>query len=224
MIGVPGEDRRGPVQLFREHDASELMGPGHASERKRVHGPRREIGGMAVGTAEREDNLPMARIAQVGEPIGKSFGGKMLAALVEQYQDATLCQRRGQSLGFFALAQVGAVGATFGDLGEPGPFKADGRACLCEAFEIAGRQLPLGPRLHAAHSMDGNAHDFRESGSMNRLFLQVGCQPHLLEVVELANLGPEDVDDDVPGIDQHPVGAAQTLDARLSHPGVLDGA
>src|SRR5680860_184290 len=37
--------------------------------------------------------------------------------------------------------------------------------------------------------------------------------PHLLEVVEVTNLGAKDVDDDIAGIDQHPVALGQSFDA-----------
>src|SRR5688572_14060425 len=38
--------------------------------------------------------------------------------------------------------------------------------------------------------------------------------PHLLEIVEAADLGPEDVHDHVAGVDQDPVAGGQTLDPR----------
>src|SRR5690242_10159538 len=43
--------------------------------------------------------------------------------------------------------------------------------------------------------------------------------PHLLEVVEGANLGPEQVDDDVAGVDQNPVGLLLAFDREPLQPG-----
>ena len=57
---------------------------------------------------------------------------------------------------------------------------------------------------------------------MDRLFLEIGSLPHLLDVVEFPDFRAEDMDDHVAGIDQHPVGAGQPLDARLAEPGILD--
>src|SRR5262245_66124666 len=42
------------------------------------------------------------------------------------------------------------------------------------------------------------------------------ARPHLLEVIELAHLGPEYVDDDVGDVDDHPVAVCLTLDAGLA--------
>jgi hypothetical protein len=47
-------------------------------------------------------------------------------------------------------------------------------------------------------------------------------RPDLLDVVEGANLGAEQVDDHVPGVDQHPVAAGQAFDAGLAVPLVLE--
>lgn len=47
-------------------------------------------------------------------------------------------------------------------------------------------------------------------------------RPDLLQIVELANLRPEQVDDDVPGIDQHPVCTGHALDAGGTAGSLLD--
>ena len=41
-------------------------------------------------------------------------------------------------------------------------------------------------------------------------------RPHLFEVIELANLGPKDMDDDVAGIDQHPIALGRPFDASAA--------
>src|SRR5918998_5719703 len=46
--------------------------------------------------------------------------------------------------------------------------------------------------------------------------------PHLLEVVEAANLGTEHVDQHVAGIDQHPVAGGQPFHARIAEPLILE--
>ena len=42
------------------------------------------------------------------------------------------------------------------------------------------------------------------------------ARPHLLEIVEGANFRPEDVDDDVACVDQHPVAVRHALDAHAA--------
>src|SRR5215211_4557343 len=46
--------------------------------------------------------------------------------------------------------------------------------------------------------------------------------PHLLEIVEAADLGTEHVDDHVAGVDQHPVAGGQPLDARRPETPLLE--
>ena len=46
-------------------------------------------------------------------------------------------------------------------------------------------------------------------------------RPHLLEIVELPDLRAEDMDDDVAGVDQHPVAMGQAFDASASEAGSL---
>ena len=50
---------------------------------------------------------------------------------------------------------------------------------------------------------------------------RTGGGPHLLEIVEGADLGPEDMDDDVARIDEDPVAGRQALDTDLADAGFL---
>ncbi len=50
---------------------------------------------------------------------------------------------------------------------------------------------------------------------VRRLLARSRGGPHLLEIVELANLGPEDVNHDVDSVDQHPVAGLKTFDADI---------
>ena len=45
--------------------------------------------------------------------------------------------------------------------------------------------------------------------------------PHPLEPVKFTNLGAEQVDDDIVGVDQHPVGLPHTFQPEHLHPGFL---
>ena len=49
-------------------------------------------------------------------------------------------------------------------------------------------------------------------------------RPNLLDVVVGAHLGTEEVDDDVAGVDQHPVAGWQSLDLGAAVAGVLESA
>ena len=57
--------------------------------------------------------------------------------------------------------------------------------------------------------------------SLRRRPGRVVGEPHLLDVVEGPDVRPEDVDDHVAGIDQHPVERAHAFDAEIADAGVL---
>ena len=44
------------------------------------------------------------------------------------------------------------------------------------------------------------------------------ARPHLLEIVECANFGPEDMNNHVAGVDQHPIAMRQALDSDAGEP------
>jgi hypothetical protein len=53
---------------------------------------------------------------------------------------------------------------------------------------------------------------------MQRLFRHVRRRPHFFNVVEGADFRAEHVNDDVAGIDQHPVSGLETFSAGVSEP------
>src|SRR5258705_6371595 len=57
-----------------------------------------------------------------------------------------------------------------------------------------------------------NATGSRRGGSTPAPIPRASAGPHLLEIVEGADLGPEDMDDDVARVDQHPVAMRHALD------------
>src|SRR5690606_28953504 len=63
------------------------------------------------------------------------------------------------------------------------------------------------------------AHAFRrERLLMHGFVLKIGSLPHLFDVVELAHLRPEHVDDDIARVDQNPVCTRQALHAWSAVP------
>ena len=46
--------------------------------------------------------------------------------------------------------------------------------------------------------------------------------PEFFEIVEASDFRPEDVDDDVAGIDQHPIGVGQAFDFQITAPVMLE--
>jgi hypothetical protein len=82
------------------------------------------------------------------------------------------------------------------------------------------RERGMRPGLEPADSDEGKAHrppsgrissDDDDGGGFAQAFA-----PHLFQVVEAAHLGLEEMDDDVAGIDQHPIALAQALGAATA--------
>jgi len=46
-------------------------------------------------------------------------------------------------------------------------------------------------------------------------------RPHLFDIVECSNFGPEDMNNHVTGVDQHPIAMRQALDSDAGEPGPL---
>ena len=63
---------------------------------------------------------------------------------------------------------------------------------------------------------------FKSVGERARLGRPLG-RPHLFEIVELADVGAEDVDDRVAGVDQHPVVDRLAFDPRRADAGLAAG-
>ena len=59
-------------------------------------------------------------------------------------------------------------------------------------------------------------------GLLDRLRSGRALSPQSLEIVELANLGSEDMHDHVAGIDQHPIAVGQALDMKTLDSGFLE--
>lgn len=86
MIGVPGKDRRHPVELFHQHGARHQMRPGRLAEGEQQIGFDAFLLRMPVRRAQHETRLAHAVIAPAPDNVRELFGGEVLALLVEQYR------------------------------------------------------------------------------------------------------------------------------------------
>jgi len=107
VIGMIGEDARGPEQLLRKHCPGEHMRPRRGTERQQQVGLVLERLIMAVGGADQEARLAPAIVAPAFEFLREFNGGKGLAALVQHNRHA-IAQRIG--CGSAAIGQLGNLG------------------------------------------------------------------------------------------------------------------
>ena len=105
--------------------------------------------------------------------------------------------------------------AAFGKLGELGR--------PADPLQIALDQLGLGPAPDLARARRcGAARISRPRAAARAVLGRLLERPHPLEIVEAAHFRPEEVDDHVLGIDQHPVGDRQPFDADVAAEILLD--
>ena len=93
------------------------------------------------------------------------------------------------------------------------------RAGLLGALAVALGELALRPVLQPADRGDDEPH-----GRPAAVSSSSGCagrtRPHLFEIVEGAHLRPEHVNDDVAGVDQHPVAVRHAFDVHVGDAGL----
>ena len=87
----------------------------------------------------------------------------------------------------------------------PGLQPADGRDRDLHRTAAVTRRRRRGARLRSATG--------RRSAVLG--------QPHLLDIVESPDFRPEDVDDDIAGVDQHPIAVLEAFDAEIAAPASL---
>ena len=114
MIGVAREDGHGPIELLGEHDADELVRPGHRAEGEHERG--------AVGDRRpRPSGPPITMARSLLPPSRQARSRSAKAALpraLPRSSRATSDARRGatgeERGGLLVLARFGAAGAAFG--------------------------------------------------------------------------------------------------------------
>jgi hypothetical protein len=221
MIGVAGKDGRGAIELLGKHYAAKLMRPDHGAEADDEVGGGAQGGIVAIGSADDQRKAAPVLVAKASQNCSELVGREILAPLVEGDQHAALGQLRPEPGGLVMTPGFGRAGAPFSDFDDAAEVKAERRAAFAESLQIALRKVLLGAGLHPAYGQNSDLHSGASGGSVNRLFLEVGSLPHLFDVVEFPDFGTEDMDDDVAGIDQDPVGIGKALDPGLSEAGLL---
>jgi hypothetical protein len=215
MIWMVRQYGRGPVKLFQQHHASHLVWPSRRAECDRQLGVISQFGRKSVRAADDENSIHNRLVAPAPEMAGKYNAVDILATLVEQDHEGSWGNCRGDSRRFLGAARRSISRAAFGyfmDLKWP---KAELATDFVEPLPIAFRKLPLRTLLQPADGDHDKAHE-RKTTMRSRRFVvglvpldrlrgRRALEPQSLEIVELAHLGSEHVQDDIAGIDQHPV-------------------
>jgi hypothetical protein len=216
MIGMAGEDRQGPIDLFGCHDARQLVWPGHGAERNHKIRLGTEFGIESIRAADDKTDRRHAPIAAAAEIGGKFSARKISARRIASNATRPGANNRADRFGFFELAVVWTTRPALVDLALLDMYAKSSPRCG-GAIEIALDQIPLWAGFG---SSDRNEKETHRSAGVT--FAGPISAPHLLEIVELAHLGTEQMHEHIAGIDQNPVAMRQPLDAWRFQAGVFD--
>ena len=118
VIGMPGEDGPGAIELLGEHDADELMRPGDRAECQAQIGAREDGLTKAIRSADRYEDIGFAAIAPVAQALSEGGTAKRRTVLVER-QEHRVARHFAEDRGrFLVLACIGAAGPALRNFGE----------------------------------------------------------------------------------------------------------
>src|SRR5262249_13109783 len=145
------------IKLLGEHDADELVRPGHGAEGEAEVGACEHGLAEPVRTADRHDDVAFAAIAPAAQAFGEAGAAERRAALVEGYQHA-LARRFGEDRHtLLVFAGLGAAGPALRNLGEI-EGQTQSAAGRRRPLVIALEQIALRPGLEPADGHDSNSH------------------------------------------------------------------
>jgi hypothetical protein len=151
MVGVPGKDRRGTIELFREDDAGETVRQRHRTERKLELSACERAVPVSVRAADQECDVAATFVAPPSEPAGECVAAKRFAAAVqhdEQIRPRGMLQQPGRFVG----APLGSSGLTsLGKFGKRERAERNAPAGLIDPLCIFEIKLSLGTILETSH-------------------------------------------------------------------------
>src|SRR4051795_10098268 len=150
VIGMAGQYSRGPVNLFKKHDADHLMRPGRRAERNAQSSLALQIGRKSVRAADRENCVGNPLIPPIAELPGEARAIDALAMLVQRHQHGFLRYCRRDRRGFLRYPGRGVTRAAFGNFMDREAAKAELAADILEALAIAFGQFLLRALLQPA--------------------------------------------------------------------------
>src|SRR5271169_3108619 len=115
MIRMAGEDRRGAVKLFQQHDAHQLVRPGGGAERQPQLGLGAQARRQAIGAADHKDHGRPVVCAPFRQLGGETGAVEVVAVGVEQYDRRALRNDVGERNRLLEHALGGVVRAAFPD-------------------------------------------------------------------------------------------------------------
>src|SRR5262245_22323460 len=112
VIGVAGQNRCGPINLFQEHHADHLVRPGCRAERDHEPSLAAHFRGKSVRAAD-DENYIRRLVTEAAQMLGKGCAVDALAALVQCNEPVFFREVRRDRGGLLRDSRGGIAGAAF---------------------------------------------------------------------------------------------------------------
>ena len=202
VIGRSGKNCHGAVDLFREHRANQPVRPGLNPKGERLRRRSAYLGRVSFRPADQETGFAFAIIAPAGKALRQCVRCQIIAAFIKA-DDPTTGRKARKEASAFGVKSAGAGDVRF--------LRAPSAECAGQASspaDIIVCEIALRPVLQTADPEDQKAHASGRAGAMGGLVRR----PDLFKIIEFPHFRAEQMDDHVPGIDQHPVGIRHAFD------------
>ena len=213
VIRVADKNRRSTIQLFGYKHPHQLMRQSHRPKGNDLVSPLEQCRRKAIRTANGAKSSTTTLITPTPDQRSKCFAIDRVALFVKSNQ-TVFADFASNSGSFFSLAVVCPRCAALCNLKTVKTAEPKRAARLSGALEITISKEALRPILQAADSNQSHPHGSAGSGA-DALGRTV-TTPHLFKIVELAHLRPEDMQNDVARIDEHPVAMRLALNTRCA--------
>src|SRR5690242_618097 len=138
VIGMAGQNRRGPVDLFQKHHAHHLVRPGRGPERDHELSFAPQFGRKSVRPAN-DENYIRRLVAEAAQMLGKGAAVDALAALVQGDEPVFLREVGRDRSRLLGDSRGGIAGAAFRNFMNLDAAKAELAADIVKALAIALR-------------------------------------------------------------------------------------
>jgi hypothetical protein len=157
MVGMAGQDRQSPIDLFDDERPHDLVGYGQRTEGQDEFRPVPDALVETVGATNDAGEARTAGIAPGGDPLREGFARDRPAALVEGDKRKGAGSRQ-KLVGFLATPLLLAARPALGPFDEIGPGETEAAAKALGALPVALDELALRPALQTADGKNGKPH------------------------------------------------------------------
>ena len=212
MIWRPAHDRRCAIDLFGQHGPDQGVRPGLGSKGETFLRRGQDLGVKAIRAADNDNEFADPVVAKLGQVAGEGARGTCGAVFIAG-DDVGAVQTIQQGIRF---ARFAGLSRLYLDNLNRSQTMSPPRRCRADGIVLSERGLSPAPQLADTEQSD------LQRGLDAHPAMGGVYGPDLLQIIKTAYFGPEDMDNDVAGVDQHPVASGHALDLGPAVAGILD--